>query len=93
MQLLGADDEQAMLTNRSVQGMIQEYGQSLTSSDPRLALEYYWQAAAVVGGSISVKVRQHFNMLALLDTLTLQLYPLSRLCWLRSTTVLQPLHA
>ena len=64
MQLLGADDEQAMVTNSRIQGMIQEYGQSLTSSDPHLALEYYWQAAAVVGGSISVKVRQLSTALA-----------------------------
>lgn len=39
--------------------MIQEYGQALTVKDARLALEYYWQAAAVLGGTTSVKVLSH----------------------------------
>lgn len=56
MQLLGADEEQSIVQNRSIQGIIQEYGHSLTSNDPRLALEYYWQSAAVVGASPTIKV-------------------------------------
>ena len=39
-----------------VQQMIQQYGQDLTGVDARLALEYYWQAAAVVNSSHSVQV-------------------------------------
>lgn len=59
MQLLGADEEQSIVQNKGLQGIIQEYGHSLTSNDPRLALEYYWQSAAVVGGSPTIKVHFH----------------------------------
>ena len=56
MQLLGADQQQAEAQNQAIYQLIQEYGQGLTSTDARLALEYYWQAAAVVGGDAEVKV-------------------------------------
>ena len=56
MQLLGAEEEQSIVENRSLQGMIQQYGHGLSSHDPHLALEYYWQSAAVVGGSPTIKV-------------------------------------
>ena len=43
--------------------MIQHYGLGLTDTDARLALEYYWQAAAVVNASQSVQVLPHLIML------------------------------
>ncbi|KAL3150654.1 hypothetical protein ABBQ32_000453 [Trebouxia sp. C0010 RCD-2024] len=41
--------------NQKVRQIIQQYGQDLTATDARLALEYYWQAAAVVDASQAVK--------------------------------------
>lgn len=56
LQLLSSSQAQAELQNGGASRMISEYGQALTGKDARLALEYYWQAAAVAGGSSSVKV-------------------------------------
>ena len=54
LQLLYPEDQ-----NQKVGQMIQQYGRGLTSTDARLALEYYWQAAAVVNASQSVQVLLH----------------------------------
>ena len=58
LQLLYPEDQ-----NLKVRQMIQQYGQGLTGADARLALEYYWQAAAVVNASQSVQVLLHLIML------------------------------
>lgn len=42
--------------------IIQQCGQGLTALDARLALEYYWQAAAAVDGSQAVKVLLAFGL-------------------------------
>ena len=59
LQLLYPEDQ-----NQKVKEMIQQYGQGLTGSDARLALEYYWQAAAVVSASQSVQV--HLPLITLM---------------------------
>ncbi len=56
LQLLNSSQLQAEAQISAASQMIQEYGQALTVKDARLALEYYWQAAAVLGGTTSVKV-------------------------------------
>ena len=56
LQLLSSSQSQAEAQINAASQMIQEYGQALTMKDARLALEYYWQAAAVLGGTTSVKV-------------------------------------
>lgn len=56
LQLLSSSQPQAESHMNAASQMIQEYGQALTVKDARLALEYYWQAAAVLGGTTSVKV-------------------------------------
>lgn len=56
LQLLNASQSQPEAQINAASQMIQEYGQALTVKDARLALEYYWQAAAVLGGTTSVKV-------------------------------------
>ncbi len=60
LQLLSSSQSQAETQINAASQMIQEYGQALTMKDARLALEYYWQAAAVLGGTTSVKVLSHF---------------------------------
>lgn len=52
LQLLSPEEQ-----NQKVRQIIQQYGQDLTATDARLALEYYWQAAAVVDASQAVKVQ------------------------------------
>ena len=59
LQLLNSSQPQAEAQINAASQMIQEYGQALTVKDARLALEYYWQAAAVLGGTTSVKVPSH----------------------------------
>ena len=59
LQLLSSSQPQAETQIDAASQMIQEYGQALTMKDARLALEYYWQAAAVLGGTTSVKVLSH----------------------------------
>lgn len=56
LQLLSSSRAQGEAQVTAASQMIQGYGEALTGKDARLALEYYWQAAAVVGGSSSVKV-------------------------------------
>ena len=59
LQLLNSSQLQAEAQTYAASQMIQEYGQTLTVKDARLALDYYWQAAAVLGGATSVKVLSH----------------------------------
>ncbi len=56
LQLLSSSQLQAETQINAASQMIQEYGQAVILKDARLALEYYWQAAAVLGGTTSVKV-------------------------------------
>lgn len=58
LQLLYPEDQ-----NQKVRQMIQQYGQGLTGTDACLALQYYWQAAAVVNASQSVQVLLHLILL------------------------------
>lgn len=55
LKLLNSSQVQAEAQINAASQMIQEYGQALTVKDARLALDYYWQAAAVLGGATSVK--------------------------------------
>ncbi|DBA91772.1 TPA: hypothetical protein ACH3X1_003362 [Trebouxia sp. C0004] len=59
LKLLTNSQSQAEAQINAASQMIQEYGQALIVKDARLALEYYWQAAAVLGGTTSVKVLSH----------------------------------
>lgn len=59
LQLLSSSQPQAETQISAASQMIQECGQALTMKDARVALEYYWQAAAVLGGTTSVKVLSH----------------------------------
>ena len=59
LQLLNSSQLQAEAQTYAASQMIQDYGQALTVKDARLALDYYWQAAAVLGGATSVKVLSH----------------------------------
>ncbi len=69
LQLLGSSQAQAEVQNSGPSQMIHEYGQALTGKDARLALEYYWQAAAVVGGSSSIKVSSEAVLQSLYNSL------------------------
>ena len=76
LQLLHPEDQ-----NQKVRQMIQQYGLGLTGSDARLALEYYWQAAAVVNASQSVQVLLPLIMLvSCMDVLHNYILPHLHVC-------------
>lgn len=56
LQLLDDANDPAERDSKGIYQLIHEYGQGLSSKDARLALEYYWQAAAVLGGGLECKV-------------------------------------
>ncbi len=55
LQLL--DSPHAEVINKGISLVICKHGQDVVRQDVHLALEYFWQAAAVVGGSSFVQVQ------------------------------------